>query len=87
MQFTIEVASASTGIYTLTKPCKNAILVKSIPPRVGYHKGRNFYEIKLNSLTELLEISKEVKYDLIISIDPTNSGALPGIVIYDDYIE
>ena len=79
MRFTIR--AASSYITDPVQPCKNAILIKSIPPRVGYNKGYNFYEIELNSLDELLALIKEVKSQVIINNGPfnTDNDKLPNI--------
>lgn len=78
MKFEITRAS---DVFREEMPCKGAVLTE--------RKSRfneNVWEIEINSLEELIELSKEVNHGIILR-RPHSAGDMYELEIYDDYIE
>lgn len=85
MKFDISNTDELVGCLTEEYPCLiGRVVAKKVDREVyGVRKlvERNFIEI--NNLDELIELSKDVKHELIIS----THYDIPEIEIYDDYRE
>lgn len=76
MTFRISRVSSDWG--ESTPPCEKAHLVSKV--KHDFYTA-HFWEIEINSLEELLQLSKDVGTSLIVDGENTT------VTIYDDYIE
>ena len=82
MIFRIERTSDVEG---KNPPCKNAYLAKRERPYSFADYERNYWEIKVNSLKDLLQLTSETKQPLVIL--NYEDQERPIIEIYDDHRE